>query len=431
MFSRTSALTGLALLATTLTAHAADTSDSTSTDKQANSLSEVFTKGTFSGNFRTFYYSTHNGFFTKNNNQDTISYGGNLAFETAEYYGFSAKVAGFTQAGINHSTNPDQVDGYLGPNLTGLGEAYLKYHFKKFTVVAGNQKLSQPFTESSDWRMTPPLYQGVMARYGDDKNFVTGARIFRYKSYVDNSFTKHTNYNLAFDSYSGITDDANTNGFWSIGAGHSFNTAPATLDVQGWYFTYLDYSRMTYLEGKATSKRKIGQFTPFAGLQAINQTGDGRELLGDVRGQVYGLQLGAQRNSLTTKFGYDRIVPHSNSYLNGVLVTPYEHNVSSGQLFAQPFLTSTQDLGAGNAYAIDVSGAPYGGWYIGGRYSFMDLKSSSDAASLNQSEYLAYAIYNFSGALKGWSISDFVAFQSSPAKTVHFAQNRVELQYSF
>ena len=112
-------------------------------------------------------------------------------------------------------------------------------------------------------------------------------------------------------------------------------------------------------------------------------------------------------------------------------MTPYAHNVASGPLFAQPFLSSTQDLGAGNAYAIDLNAAPMGHWFVGARYSFMDLKSSATVASLYQSEYLLYAIYNFTGKLKGLSIANFVALQSSPARPKKFIQNRFTLEYAF
>ncbi len=61
----------------------------------------------------------------------------------------------------------------------------------------------------------------------------------------------------------------------------------------------------------------------------------------------------------------------------------------------------------------------------------MDLKSSPTAVSLNQSEYLFYAIYNFTGKLKGLSIADFIALQTSPAKSAKFIQNRLTLEYAF
>lgn len=396
--------------------------------KDANSLAEMFTKGRFSGNFRTIYFSSHNAFFTPNKNQDTISYGGNLAYRTASYAGFSAGVSGFIQRGINHADNPAKVDGYLGPNLLGMGEAYVQYERNRLKVVGGNQQLDVPFASTYDWRMVPQLFQGISARYGDTENFLTTFKMYRFKSYVDDSFRKGTTYNAKVDSFSSI-GSTETNGFWGLGGAKKIALDPVSINLQGWYMTYQDYAKLAYVEGKVTGQ--AGSLQPFAAVQAFRENGDGRELLGHVSSQVYGLQFGVKRQSLTATLGYDRIVPNSGSLRNGALVTPYAHNVSSGPLFAQPFLSSTQDLGAGNAYAFDISGSPMKGLIIGARYSFMALKSAASAASLNQSEYLGYVIYNFDGALKGWSIADFLALQSSPAKNARFIQNRLTLQYAW
>lgn len=397
-----------------------------------NSLVDMFTKGHFSGNLRSLYFSTHNGFFSKGVNQDTIAYGGKLAFTTARFYGFSLGVSGYLQRDINRSSNPEKVDTYLGPNITAMGEAYLKWEHviaqHPFTITVGNQELDVPFASPYDWRMAPELFQGVDARYGDADNYLTAFRMFRYKSYIDNSFNKRTNYNVGFDSYSDI-GNTETNGFWGVGIGHQFKLAPVTVSTQAWYQSYLDYADLAYAEGQVI--QASGSYRPFVGAQWFHETGNGRELLGNIDSQVYGLQLGVKHNSVTVSLGYDYIAPHQNSYLNGALVTPYAHNVASGPLFAQPFLTSTQDLGSGNAYAIDISGAPSANWFIGARYSFMDLKTSASAASQNQSEYLAYAIYNFQGKLKGLSLSDFLGVQTSPLAGRTFIQNRVQIEYAF
>ncbi|WP_207005037.1 OprD family outer membrane porin [Trinickia mobilis] len=395
---------------------------------EATSLLEMFTKGHFYGNFRTEYFTLHNAYFVPASNQDTVSYGGTFGYKTAALYGFSVGVSAFLQRGIDHSDNPSQVVSYLGPNLLNLGEAYLQYEGHGFKVVAGNQELDAPFDGVEDWRIVPPLFQGVLARYGDADNFVEAFKMFRYKSYTSNTFTRTTAYNVNFDSFSKI-GNAETNGLWGVGGGHKWDLAPVELSAQGWYQTYQDYARMTYATGQVI--RDSGLIRPFVGVQGIRETGDGRELLGNINSQVFGAQFGVKRNSLTLSFGYDRIVPHSNSFLNGALVTPYAHNIGSDPLYAQPFFTSTEDLGAGNAYAIDLKGAPFAHWFLGARYSFMDLKSSATAVSLNQSEYLLYAIYNFSGKLKGLSITDFGGMQSTPTKSKKYFENRVILEYAF
>ncbi|WP_250514619.1 OprD family outer membrane porin [Caballeronia sp. INDeC2] len=392
----------------------------------AENLVEMFTKGQFFGDVRAIYFSSHNAFYQTGMNQDTISYGGGLGYRTASLYGFSLGVSGYLQRGINHSDNPAKVDGYLGPNLTAMGEAYVNWQYRQFSVTAGNQALDVPFASTYDWRMAPQLFQGVAAKYGDTDNYVTAFRMLRFKSYIDDSFKRLTTYNSNVDPFSPIGTEE-TSGFYGIGGMRTMDAGPVSLKGQAWYMGYLDYARMTYLEGQVT--RKDGDIKPFAAAQFFYETGDGKELLGPVHSQVYGLQLGLKHNSLTLSLGYDYIKPNGNSYLNGALVTPYAHNVASGPLFAQPFLSSTQDLGAGNAYALDLNGAPIENLFIGFRYSFMDLKSSPAAPSLNQSEYLAYAIYSLSGKLKGFSIADFFALQSSPAVRSKFIQNRLTLQY--
>lgn len=102
---------------------------------EAKSLLELFTKGHFSGNFRTIYFSSRNAFFTPGMNQDTASYGGKLGFTTASLYGFSVGVSGFVQRSMAHSDNPEYVNSYLGPNITAIGETYLQYEDHGFKIV--------------------------------------------------------------------------------------------------------------------------------------------------------------------------------------------------------------------------------------------------------------------------------------------------------
>lgn len=61
----------------------------------------------------------------------------------------------------------------------------------------------------------------------------------------------------------------------------------------------------------------------------------------------------------------------------------------------------------------------------------MDLTAVACTASLNQSEYLLYGIYNFADALKGLSVAEWVGVQTSPARDTRFFQNRLEVSYNF
>ena len=215
----------------------------------------------------------------------------------------------------------------------------------------------------------------------------------------------------------------------AAGAGHTVNTGPVDLTGQAWFFNYMDYANMYYVDGQVAQAE--GDFKPFLGLQYIRATDEGEALLGEVDHHTYGVQLGLEHNSLTATLNYDYIPHREGTFLNGSLVTPYQHNVASGPYYAQPFLTSTQDLGSGSAYAFDIKGAPFDKVFAGARYSFMDLKPSADSDSISQSENLLYGIYNFEGALKGLSIANFLGYQVSPMYEEDFIQNRVAIEYSF
>ena len=113
----------------------------------ADSLSEMLTCGTVSGSLRTLYYSTHNAYFVRGYSQDTVSYGGSVKYATAEYYGLSLGVSGILQRGISH--NDDHLVSELGSNQTGVGEAYLSYHYQDFRLTAGSQRINIPFVGDS------------------------------------------------------------------------------------------------------------------------------------------------------------------------------------------------------------------------------------------------------------------------------------------
>lgn len=201
-------------------------------------------------------------------------------------------------------------------------------------------------------------------------------RIFRYKSYISNDFTKTTTYNERFSPF-GVNTSATTDGFWALGGGHKMNAGLVDLKGQAWFFNYKDYANMFYTDAQIT--RASGPVKPFLGLQFIREKETGRKLLGDINHYTYGAQLGLKHNSLTATLNYDYIPHNNDAFLNGSLVTPYAHNVASGSYFAQPFLNTTQDLGSGSAYSADVNGAPIKNTFLGARYSYMNLVPAAGA----------------------------------------------------
>lgn len=395
-------------------------------DNGSNILSEFFSQGKVQGSFRTLYYSTHNAYFS-NRSEDTIGYGGSISYTSGAVNGFSFGLSGILLRGIDRPERNRLIKD-IGANQANIGEAYIKYQYNQIQITVGNQRMNLPFAGDWDWRITPVLYQGIHTLYGDKDNFITGARIYRFKPWSEGSFTRKTKYNKRYDSLSNV--HKNTDGMWALGMGKSVEFSHSKLQGVAWSMVNYDYVKTSYLEGRMANNIN-GKLQPMIAIQFVRGTSDGKKLLGKVDHKSYGLQLGLKYNTLLATLNYDHIKSQHDSYRNGALPTPYAHNTSSSIYFAQPFFTSIQDLGAGNAYSMDIKGQITEQLFMGGRYSFMDLTNHHKTPSLNQSEYMLYGIYRFRGSLTGLSINNAIGVQVSPYKGREFWQNRLAIEYNF
>lgn len=407
----------------------ADKSKPAATSGGAANLRQVFTKGKADGVLRMLYYANHNAFFNSQADRQTAAVGGELGFTSAELQGFSFRLSAYAQRNFARTSDRKGFNRDLGHDISALGEAYLQWQGHDFQIRAGNQLLkAPPFTSTYDYRIIPQVYQGVKARYGDADHYLMAMRMFRFKSRINNSYDRTTNYNASFSPFPPNTTD-NTSGFWALGGADEADVGPANVSGQAWFFNYQDYANMYYTD--ATIARASGSIRPFVSAQFIRETDEGKALLGPIDNHTYGAQLGLKHNSLTATLNYDYIPHRANTFLNGALATPYATQEASGPLFAQPFLTSTQDLGSGNAYAVEVKGAPLNHVFAGARYSYMDLTPAHGSRSIGQSEYQIFGFYNFSGALEGLSLGDFFAYQTQKVANVDYWENRFSVQYAF
>lgn len=415
-------------LASVVFIHAAPATAADQTADAAN-LRQMFTRGDVDGDLRVLYFANHNAFFEHDADRNTAAFGGKLGFTTAALDGFSLRLSAYAQRNFARTNDHKGFNRDIGHDISTLGEAYLQWEGHDFQVRAGNQLLKEtPFTATYDYRIIPEIYQGVKVRYGNDDNYLMGMRMFRFKSRISDSYDRKTNYNTNFSPFAPNTA-GETDGFWAVGGAGEADAGPARLNGRAWFFNYKDYANMYYLDGKIA--RDSGSIKPFVSAQFIRETDEGEALLGPIDNHTYGLQLGLKHNSLEATLNYDYIPHRAGTFLNGSLVTPYATQEASGPLFAQPFLTSTQDLGSGSAYSVDVKGSPLKHTFGGVRYSYMDLKPEKGSRSIGQSEYQIFGIYHFQGALEGLSLIDLFAYQTQKVADVDFWENRLKLQYSF
>lgn len=389
-------------------------------------LKAMFEQGSVDGELGLLYYANHNAFFgAPDDHRYTATLGGELGFTTATLHGFSLRLSSYAQRNVTRTGTGYNRD--LGNDMATLGEAYLQWQGHNLRVRAGNQKLHAPFTATYDYRIIPQTYQGVSIRYGDDEQHITILRMYRYKSRINESYARKTNYNVSFSPF-GINTKAETDGFWAFGAADRIHTDVAKLRGRAWFFNYKNYANMYFVEGQIAATR--GAFTPFLGLQYIREVDDG-DALKEIDSTVYGIQLGLKHDWWTLTLNYNHI-PHNRDAVGyGQLITPYAHNESSGPLFAQPLLTSTQDFGSGDAYSLEIKGPAFKNIFIGARYSYMDMTPNPGRPSIEQSGYMVFGIYSFDGSLDGLSIANFFAYQTRNMPREPYWENRLAIQYRF
>lgn len=392
-------------------------------------FSQMLSCGTVEGSLRLASYSTNNAYFLDQigigRSEDTTTAGGYVNYKTARYNGFQAVIGVEGQNRLSHGSHSVSE---LSDGTFGIGEAYLNWTQDKFSVTVGNQRLDLPFMgDYSNYRVQPWLYQGVDIKYGDADNFVRATYINKYKSYGDDSFTHRDRYND--DS----TLDNHLDHVTSFGLGKKFNLNDKYLKTQAWVESYEDSFNLYY--GEANLGFNKVKWNPEVSVQAAYANDIGDAQFGKVDSTSLGAQLKLKpTDKLTWRIGYDHVFKKNNAWGLGSLPTPYAHNTSSDPYFAQPFFTSTQDLGPGDFYTTELS-SPFGqNAFVGTRLSYVAVNDSyKKLSSLNNDMYevMFYGFYNFTGSLKGLSLSEFVGFQKLQGDANLFLQNRFGITYNF
>jgi hypothetical protein len=149
-----------------------------------NSILGAFKRGHVQGHFRYFFMNTINeGELT---DYYANAAGGGLRFETAKFHNFQFAISGFYIFNIGSSdmSKPDPISGQLNryeiglfdiedthnkSDIDRLEEFYLKYNFKKSSVIFGRQLLNSPFINLQDGRMRPTGVEGIWAELNEIK----------------------------------------------------------------------------------------------------------------------------------------------------------------------------------------------------------------------------------------------------------------------
>lgn len=144
--------------------------------EDTTSLLSAFKRGHFNGHFRYFFMSTQNQKGLTDYYANAA--GGGIRYETAKFHGFQFAVSGFYTFNIGSSNlgKPDTTTSqtnryeialfdvenpYNKKDIDRLEEFYIKYNYKKSSIVYGRQLINTPFINLQDGRMRTTGVEGV------------------------------------------------------------------------------------------------------------------------------------------------------------------------------------------------------------------------------------------------------------------------------
>ena len=180
-------------------------------------------------------------------NQYTLTEGGGLFLGTPTYDGFSIAVAPLMQSGLGlHASNPNHVSRTLGPSVTALDQAYIKYHNYGTTFKVGDFELQNTPWNSSVMgiRLLPMTFQSVHIKTSPMIELTFYAtRIFCFR-YVNQS---RYNRGTVYSTYKPSILDREYSGFLSVGADYNGRT-PGDPEIKSndslWFWNYYQYARL-------------------------------------------------------------------------------------------------------------------------------------------------------------------------------------------
>lgn len=201
-----------------------------------NKLENIFKDGKVSGELRSMYAA-----YDKKAVSETDVYatavGGELKYETASLYGFSAGAAFITSQDLSFATG-DKNKGRQNDELssssgayTELSEAYINYAYNGLNLRAGRQVLDTPLADSDDIRMIKNTFEAYVATY-EISNFTFMAGNLRNWQGVDAGLD---------NKWSNKTGE---NGTWFGGISY----ASDFVDANAWYYNVTKLTHAAYAD---------------------------------------------------------------------------------------------------------------------------------------------------------------------------------------
>jgi hypothetical protein len=305
--------------------------------------------GTVSGQFRAFYVDRTISAAT-DNNRNSLSGGGWIGYDSAEWNGLSIGGKFYATAGVNiHDQSPsDMRDAGLNPStdydpsLYGpdwgsygyLGEAYLNYKTGNTNFKIGRQKLNTPLIAADDARLLPNLFEAAVLSNTDiEDTTLILAHVTRMATgdfgnvYSPGALSLQSGYGLGYE----IAGSGNFTDMGTVALGAGTDTDGVTvaavtykgidnLSLQAW--NYYTHDILNAFYASADYGFSVSDSVKMkASAQWINQSDVGDSFAGKVDANYVAGKLTASVGALSGYFAYSTTDADTDG--NHGIITPW------------------------------------------------------------------------------------------------------------
>lgn len=357
--------------------------------EDAANVQEIFTKGTFNGALKSYYYAQTFEGTGKHDSQIWVN-GGLLAFSTGRFHGVTLGTE-LQASSVGYKDDEDGVTaGSMDADGFVLSEAYLQYDLFKTSFKGGRQHYVSPLVANSGSRLIKESFEMYTLKNIDIPGTeVTAGWVDKYQtrtdksSYSDNAFV---DYDTNGSGQPGGFYDVGDDGMWVV---YIKNSSVKNLAVQAQYADVVGEVQGFYLDGQYTFDV---DFKPYVGAQLYYTDWDDWDTSGDDTNELFGLTTGANLAGVDIFAGYTTAGGDAGDarVFRGLgQGAYYNYTTTTKTAGASAFDAGTDayQLGAGYKYA-DFSG----------KFRFTNFDTVTPGNDLN--EYTLNLAYSFTGMLK-------------------------------
>lgn len=423
-----------------------------STAHAEDSFNDIFTNGHIDGELRLYNF---NRLYDAPNTPDAsaLSLAAMINAQTGTVLGGFSAGGSFVTANML-GTKPDTLaktdTSLMGPNssLGAWSQAYLQYKRGWLLFRGGYQYLNTPWMGNNDSRVIPSSYNAMLVGITPLKYWnIYAIRTFSWKSrtslgmYNDNLYypPKYEGDSMYGNNGSLPNTAPQANGTWAVGT----NYTRGDLMAEAWYYNFLRFARMGYINGSYTFTTGTA-FDPYVAVQWLNEDSGNNNILVDthtklvgiagdrVKADTWGTRVGTTIFDGSIDFAYNKLDGESGAVGDGALISPYTANYGTDPLFTTSMIRGLVEIGPGHA------------WKGRAQYSFFNKKLQLVAAyakyvSLERGDsHDMYfdVIYNFDGTFKGLQLRDRWEKSAGGIANLNpgnqsFTYNRLMISYKF